>query len=338
MRKGLALALAAGVIMSTGTAFAAENGLKVDGSVQIQYRDDEKTFNDGSKQTSNGFRETFVLNANQKITDNLDLFARFTYQNLAAGVNGTGDYIKDDYNGGIDSFGLKLKQGSWNWTAGEQGFTIGGQGLIYDNGFIGKYSNPYAIIGNGKLGLVDTTVFYARTHYQKGYDQDNFAGAQFSYGISDAAKVGVFYTKWNAGTSSEVKFGYNNLNFYGIDYNYQIDKKLGFAAEYAKSSASNNNKAYIAGFDYDATGNDNLAAKYYRSEDLSNIPDMNWSDMTTAPNSNAKGVILSWRHTLSKNTNVKLAYDTQNPIKKSGAVSGTSTDRDRTRLSYNITF
>lgn len=337
MKKKLALALAASFVLTTGSAFAAEIpnplDIKFDGSLSIQYRDDEKTTFAGVKQAPvNGLRETFVLNATKKLTDNLDFYARFTYQNLDKKVKGTADYIgTDGYNGAIDSFGFKLKQDNWNWVIGSQALTIGAQGLVYDNGFIGKHSLPYAVNASGKVGTVDTSVYYARTNYQTGLgDQDKFYGTNLGYAINDSAKVGAFYGRWVPGAD----WGIDNANAYGLDYSYKFNDKVSFAAEYAKTSADVDNKAYIAGISYAATANDTLGAKYYRSEGASQILDKNWGGMGTTPNPDTKGYILSLNHTISKDSSVAISYDSEKVITGDYGIN----NRDRTRATYTVSF
>lgn len=334
MKKKLTLALIASLALTTGSAFAADFDTKFDGNVSLQYRDDERTvFGTGAKYGGQGFKETITLNSKTKIADGVDFYTRMTYQNLGNGLmNSAADYAgrpDTGYNGAIDAFGFKIATGSWNWTIGSQPLTIGAQGLVYDNGFIGRHALPYAVNGAGKIGAVDTSVYYARTNYQSDFgDQDKFYGTNLSYDLNANSKVGAFYARWAPGAD----WGIGNQNAYGIDYSYKFNDKVSFAGEYSKTSASAANKAYIAGLSYAATNADTFGAKYYRSEVASQIVDKNFGGMGTTPNPDTKGYILSYNHTLDKASTIGLSYDCEQ------AILGTTDARNRTKLTYSINF
>ena len=82
MKKSIALALAAGMIMTAGTALA--NPVELDGSVSYQYRantyDNYKDSHDVLLKDTNGNKFTFILNAKTAIDKNVDLYARMGAQ------------------------------------------------------------------------------------------------------------------------------------------------------------------------------------------------------------------------------------------------------------------
>jgi hypothetical protein len=351
MKKKLALALVASLALTTGSAFAAEvsspDGFQLDGSLNLQYRNDTKMAGTSSKNVHDGFKETLTLNMSQKITDNVDFYTRFTYQNVGAGLQNDAE----DYRGKIggnsaafDAFGLKVATGTWNWKIGSQPLTVGAQGLVYDNGFIGRNALPYAISGAGKIGAIDTVVYDAKTNYQVPVgNQDKFYGTNLSYSIDDNNKIGAFYAHWTP-SSDTANWGTNlnqmaiasfgSLNAYGFDYSHQFEGKLSFASEYAKTNAKVDNKAYIAGFGYAVDADNKVAAKYYRSEGYSQIWDKNFGGMGTTPNPDTKGFILSLNHAISKTTSASLSYDSEKTIKGTYGIGS----RNRTVAAYNVTF
>lgn len=341
MKKNLILALVASFILCfVGTAFAADIpnplDIKFDGSLTLQYRNDNVK-NVATPGSYNGMKILGVVNATKNIAEGLDLYTRFTYESISGGLDGSKgygsalDYANRQYNGTIDAFGLKIASGTWNWTVGSQALTIG-QGMVYDNGFIGKHALPYAIDGKGKLGAVTTEVTYAKTNYEAPYKNDTFYVIQLGYDVSPQFNVGGFYTKWNPGNPA-----INDGTYYGINTVYKFDGKTSFNAEFAKSNYNVDNKAYIAGLTYAFDKNDKVSASAYRSEDLSNIFDSNFGGMTTAPNANTKGYMFSYKHKMGTDTTLSVAYDTYDHINPA-AITGTSNDRNRTKVGVTFVF
>jgi hypothetical protein len=213
-----------------------------------------------------------------------------------------------------------------------------GSGLIYDNGFIGKHSLPYAAVVSKKVGATDLTAFYAKTNYQESNDNDKFYGLQGSYAVNDKFTVGGMFTA--------VKYGNNNPyatyahdtseNFFEINGSYQIDPKLGFSAAYAKSNADTDNKAYIGTFNYAFDKKNKLGVSYYRSEDLSDIVDSNWGDMTTTPNANTKGVAVSYSNKINKDLTFSVSRSMYTAI--NSVSNGGSDSNDRVKTSAGLTY
>lgn len=344
MKKSLAMALAASFVMSAaGTVFAAEVpnpfDVKFDGSVNVQYRNDERSnYVAKPDSTVNAFKTTFVLNAEKSLTKNLSLYSRFTYQNFSNGdaEGPQADYIDDKYNGAIDAFGFKYNNAGVNYVLGSQALTIGATGLVYDNGFIGKHALPYALKVSGKAGATDLTGFYAKTNYQDGKDNDKFYGLQGQYAINDKSNVGAFYAHAAYGVDN----GYvtkDSMNYYGVNTSYKFTNKLGFVAEYIKSSADQDNKGVIGGFTYAADSKNTFGVSSYRVEDQAAIVDGNLMSMTTAPFSNAKGYIISYSNKLGTDVTLNASYDTMDKINDSGK-AGASNDRNRTRVGVTVNF
>lgn len=339
MKKRIAALLAASFVLSASSAFAAEllpnpAGIKFDGSVSLQYRNDSKP----NTPTYNGLKWTTVLNAEKNIFENVDLYARMSYQYLdnQAEQGGMGDYINDGYNGGIDAFGLKIKSGGFNYVIGSQSLTIG-SGLIYDNGFIGKHALPYAFKMSGKMGATDVSAFYAKTNYQGGLDNDKIYAVEGKYALNDKTTIGALYAHASYGTDNSTAVGASSANFYGLNGSVKLTDKLNFSAEFVKSNASADNKGYIGSFGYAADAKNSFGFSYYRSEDLSNVRDANFGGMTTAPNANTKGYIVSWNHKLGSNVSFGVSYDSYKIINAT-AKTGTASDRDRTKVGVTVAF
>lgn len=358
MKKLLAALLFASTLLICNNAIAAEDedgdqrNLKIEGNLTLEYRNDkvEKSSLAGSYA---GIKTQVELNISQKLTDNLDFYTRATYEKLGGGLNPdsngkvttgtyTGynspqDYVDKRYNGAIDAFGFKVKAEDWTWTLGSQALTIG-QGMIYDNSFIGKHALPYAVDGKGKVGTVSTEVFAAKTNYQSGIAaNDQFSGIVVGYDVTPKTNIGAFYTNWVAGSAANYPGFATQMNFIGFDATYRLDRKVTFNGEIAKSNASSSNKAYIGGVTYTFDKVDSVSLSAYRSEDLSDINDANLGGMTTAPEANSRGYILSWNHKLGENMSLKVAYDSYAHINAT-AVTGTDNDSNRTTVDLIYTF
>lgn len=357
MKKALAVVLVVSFMLLTGTAFAADIpnplDLKFDGSLTLQWRNDsvEKTANAGSY---NGLKTLGVLNIGRNIGEGFDFYARATYENLGGSLNANNytsprDFVAKKYDGTIDAFGVKAKLEDWTWTLGSQALTIG-QGMIYDNGFIGSHALPYALDAKGKMGAVNTEITFAKTNYQSAVTagglsvtNDKFTVVQLGYDVSPKTNIGAFYTKWTAGgpatyiTNYNTAVGIQSMNFYGMNVTYKAADKVTFNGEFAKSNANKDNKAYIGGITYAFDNVDKVSASAYRSEDLSGISDYNFGNMTTAPNANTNGYIFSWKHVMSDSLTLKVGYDSYTHINATSAV-GTANDRSRTTLGVTYVF
>lgn len=351
MKKSLAMALAASFVMSAaGTVFAAEVpnpfDIKFDGSINVQSRTDVRTNGPAADVTASGIKSTLTLNAEKALTNNLSLYSRFTYQGFSntTAEDKQADYIDEKYNGTFDAFGFKYQNAGINYVLGSQAMTIGATGIVYDNGWIGNHSLPYALKVNGKSGATDLTAFYAKTNYQNGYENDKFYGVQGQYAINSKTSVGGFYAHDSYGAyttridaNHNFLYGKDSINYYGVNVSYKFDNKLGFVAEYIKSSADQDSKGYIGSFNYAFDKNTTAGLSYYNIEDQAAIVDGNWASATTAPFSNAKGYIVSVGHKLGTDVTLNASYDTQDKINAVGH-AGASVDRNRTKVGVTVNF
>jgi predicted porin len=347
MKKQIAMALAASCILgAAGTAFAAEVpnpfDIKFDGSVTLQYRNDERSnaFDPTNNNTRNGFKTTFILNAEKAFNEHFSLYSRLTYQNINGG-DAEGpfqDYVDDQYNGAIDAFGFKYNNAGVNYVLGSQAFTLGATGIVYDNGFLGKHALPYALKINGKAGATDLTAIYAKTNYQDDYDNDKFYVLQGQYALNDKTSVGGFYAHTDYGNyTKSLVYNKDSLDYYGVNATYQFTDKLGFVGEYIKSDADRDNKGYIGGLTYAFDKKTTAGLSYYRVEDQAAIVDGNLYSMTTAPFSNASGYIVSVNHKVGPDVTLSASYDTMDKINNEG-IAGADNDRNRTKIGVTVSF
>lgn len=349
MKKHLLLTMSACFVMAlAGNAFADD--ITITGNLNYQYRDDYKFnyINHAPDMSYNGYKTTLTLNLDAPISKDVDFYATFNWQGLNGNLQKDGsayDFLSFDpnatNNGGFDSFGVKYKHAGWTYNVGQQGFTIGSIGIVYDNGYLGNYSLPYAAIASGKIGATDMIFIAARTHYQDGISQDSIYAAQGSYTLNAITTVGGFLASDQYGTDNPYRsaFGSSAQNFIGIDSSFKLTNRLGLDGEYVKSNGNNYNSGYMGLFTYKLNPKNKFTAGYYHVGALADMTDYNWDDMTTAPNSNTKGWSAGWKYTFDKNHSFNVAYKAYKLIdKNSDAYSGVSTSADRNSFRAGMTI
>ncbi len=90
MKKSLSvvMALAACLVFSVADIASAEtsdsSAFKIDGTIQFRYRadDNSKMAFGADNGTIDGLRTSVILNMNQRLSNQLDLYGRFTYVNV----------------------------------------------------------------------------------------------------------------------------------------------------------------------------------------------------------------------------------------------------------------
>ncbi|HEY3426493.1 MAG TPA: hypothetical protein VGL27_16975 [Negativicutes bacterium] len=347
MKKSLVMALAVSTVISVaGTAFAADapkpGGFTFDGGIYNQYRiqRDSNNVSPTPDNTKTGFRTMFKLNANMNITDNLNFYARYTYENINVGTSINGkDFMSNTggnykYNNAIDAFGLKYNNAGIKYTIGSQPLTLGG-GILYDNWYIGKHANPYAAKIEGKVGATNLMAVYAKTNYQDSIANDKFYSIQGNYNINRKATVGAMFAHVSYGndTVTRMVFPYTSLNAFSVYGSYYLTDKLTASTEYLKTNAALDNKAYTLDLSYKIDPRNTFGIGYYRAEENTSIIDYNLYDMTATDNNNTKGWNFYWTNKLNKNLTLSV---TDFIYTKINATSNTGGGSDRNRFTANL--
>ena len=338
MKKQLAATVLITGIMASGTAFAADtntnnnNGVTIDGSLSIHYRD-QSDKSDHKKLDRNGIKTTLSLNTAAPIAKNLSAYANLNYQIITNNdAPWMADYYpaNDDSCAAISAYGLKYKNAGYSYVAGKQSLTLG-DGLAYDNGYIGKNDLPYALSISKKTGNTNISAIIAKTSYQAGIDNDKFFAIQCDYALTHNTQLGAMFAHVSYGknTINEFALPDSTVNFYNIYGTHDLSKLFNLSAGYLKSSAESDNQAYQANLKYKIDKRNTLSVGYYRAEDQSDILDYNIADMTTTWNTNTKGYTVSLVHQFDKNTKLKLGYIDYKKINNTSNIAGTT---DRTRL------
>ncbi|MBU2700522.1 hypothetical protein Ga0466249_001614 [Sporomusaceae bacterium BoRhaA] len=344
MKRQLLAALTAGIIISAaGTALAAEDpaqGIQFDGRLSIHYRD-QYDKNRGVGLTNAALKTTFTLNVNAPLAQNLEAYTSFSYQtiNTNASPGWSSDYFDTpaNDNAAISAFGLKYKNDGYSYVIGSQSMTLGG-GLVYGNYGIGRHDLPYALNVSKKLGATDLNLIAAKTNYENGIDNDKFYVVQGSYAISPDNNIGAMFAHVSYGKDSVSRYSLKDTNFYSVYGSHNLSDVINISEEYLKSSAPKDNQAIQINLSYKADKKNTLAAGYYYAEDQTAIADYHGYGMTTAPNNNTKGYIVSGNHKFDKNLSLSVGYLAYKKINDTSTAGGASTDRHRVFATAALTF
>ena len=290
-KKLLMAAIAAMIAMPTMTALAAP--VQVDGEIEMQYSQENGTAkNDGG-------RFTLKLNAKTNVAKNLDLYGRFAAQGITQENfrndfrnTGAGAYSQDTKSMmEFDQFGFLYENAGVNYKLGRQGGTIGATALLYSTeGYVGRDMMADGITIKGKSGVTDFSV----TALKEVYNDSNKAYAvSASYKPAKDWTLGATLARYDAAAADR--------NYWAVNTGYEMGK-ANFTAEYAKSNASDANKAYDLGVSYAFDKKLSASATYYRVE---NNADMGgWTDF----DQNMKGFYYGLNYKPDAKTAFKLLF------------------------------
>lgn len=337
------MALTASLVLTgVGTAFAADDAVKIDGTITLHYRTQHDPQRTGDK-TRNSFKSTVTLNAEAPIVSNLDAYARFTYQNISKDSgNFAKDFIgaaDDNNNAALDAFGLKYSNAGYSYVIGSQALTLGG-GIAYDNGFIGKHALPYAVNVSKKVGAVNLNTIAAKTNYQDGKDDDKFYVLQGTTAVSDKATVGAMLAQVNYGKDTVAQWNLktDDVTLFSVYGTRQLSDRTSLSAEYLKSSVSYANQGFQANVTRKLDDKNKLTTGVYYIQDQANIFDYNLADMSGTPNSNTKGGLIIWNHTFDKNTSLTVGDFNYKVLDKSATSQTVTSDRNRFFTNVSVKF
>ena len=350
MKKTLPVALTACLVLSIAGVAAAETSdssdLKLDGSVHVEYRADKNSnsiYPGASDATHDGLKTTFFLNADKKIADNLDFYARLVNRSASTnlGKNYAADYMDSDNRTNIttiDQLGLKYKNAGWNYKLGSQNLSLGATGLLYDDTrYAGQHILTNALTTTGKVGVIDLKTAIAKTNYQSGTENDNLYYIHGGYS-ADKSTYGFGYARANYGSTSAKKAANNSgLNYYTADFSYKLTNDLHFSSEFTQSSAKEQNKGINLVLFHMFNKNTNGGVAYFKVEEQGNIQNANEGGMTYQWG-NAEGYGVFFNHKLSKNVTFNLADFQMSPINRNLATHNSGMPETQNTLRIGATY
>lgn len=290
-KRLLAAAVAASLTLSLSAALAAP--VEFDGEVEVHYQWDDHDA-DGDAE---GARNTVILNAKTALTENVDFYTRFTAQRYH------GDDITADFNtrngtrkstATIDRFGFILKSDAATYNLGRQGADLGPNALLYSTS--GNIGSSTTLVD----GLTaDATVGATALNFIAGQETDtenNVYALHAAYNLNDAWTVGGTLAKYDKDAAGE-----KDTNHWGIDTAY-TNKNTTYFAEYAKSNANDNDKAFVAGLSYELDDKNSFGLAYAKVEQNGDMGG------NTDFDNGYKGLYFSYDHKLTDNTTLSFAY------------------------------
>lgn len=335
-KKALTAALAAAFVLTTaGSVFA--NGVEFDGSVNFQFR--QNTADGAADQSGN--RLQFILNGTApEFGKNIDLYFRVAGERTT-GIAGWRDIeVASDTKVGfnvfaLDQFGFDYKNAGWNYKVGRQSSFIGATGLIYDDtGAFGRHTYGDGITVTGKTGAVDVKVSAVKFDFNNDpvdgaiNDTKLYTGA-VSYKPSKDLTVGSTFARVNFNEG-------DNLNIWAVNAGYDISSKLNVYAEYAKSNANEENKAYAFGGSYGLDSKNTLWAAYSRVETDATFSSAPNGIQSTTFDLGKKGMYYGFDHKFDKSTSLSLFYKDMENIDPDSSNKGKNNTSFRTTVNYKF--
>ena len=291
MKKKLLMAAIAAMIAMPATAALAAP-VQLDGEIEMQYAQENGTAkNDGG-------RFTLKLNAKTNVAKNLDMYGRFAAQGI------TEQGFRNDFRIGagaygattqsmaeVDQYGFLYNNANVSYKVGRQGGTIGATALLYSTeGYVGRDMMADGVSVKAKSGVTDLSVTALREVYG---DSNKAYAVSGSYKPAKDWTLGATLARYDAAAADR--------NYWAVNTAYEMGKAT-FAAEYAKSNASDANKAYDLGVSYAFDKKLSAFAVYYRVE---NNGDMGgWTDFDP----NNKGFYYGVNYKFDDKTTFKLFY------------------------------
>ena len=300
-KKALTAALAAAFVLTTaGSVFA--DPLEFNGQVSFQHRVNTDTTNPANDDFTNNIFKV-ILNAKAaNVIDNVDLYFRFGGEHLSDAGSGR-DFNKTYYGAdkrnafALDQFGFVYKAGGFNYKIGRQDITIGATALLYNNDAnVGKHGFVDGVTVTGKSGITDLKVIAAEADSASD-DNDKVYSISASYPATKDLTLGATVAKYDSATDP-VK----DANVYAINASYAISKKLEAFGEFAKSDASDQNKAFDVGLNY---AFDNKTSAYVITHKTEANADLGGN---TDFENNEKGWYYGVNHKLTKDSTLKFFY------------------------------
>jgi len=353
MKKSISLGLTTFLLLSMSSITSAETNnssdVQIDGDFHMEYRSDKNTKNIyGSKDsTANGIKTTLTLNANKKLTDNVDIYARLTsrYADHDLGANYAGDFVHADSKNSstaIDQFGVKYHNAGWNYKIGPQNLTLGETGLLYDDTrFSGKNIFTNAVTATGKLGSVAIQTSIAKTNYDSGFDNDKIYYIHGGYS-ANKSQYGLGYARADYGNTTASTYlrsdDGTSLNYYTADFSYKLTDTLHFSSEFIQSSAKEENHGLNLVLFHIFDKKTNGGITYFKVGEQANIQNAYEGGMTYQWG-NAEGYGVFFNHKLAKNLTFNIADFQMSPINRTTDVkSGMRGNQNTLRVGLTYNF
>ncbi|MCE5284848.1 MAG: hypothetical protein LLG02_03220 [Pelosinus sp.] len=294
-KKLLTTAIVSMMVLSTGAVMAAP--IQLDGSMSYRYRNDTNT----TREDNNASIFRFTLNAKTEIAPNLSLYGRLAAESISKRGGFASDIIQGDNTAKsiaeVDQFGFIYTNSNFTYKLGKQDAVIGGTGLLYDStGYLGKNNGLSGINITGTTGVTSVSVLAGQENAYGTVDNKVYAVRAAFSPVKDLT-IGGTLAKYDAD---------KDINYYAVDAAFTQGKAT-YSAEYAKSNADSQNKAYDIGVSYAFDSKNSVSVTNFKVQDNATIDQTNYGSITGYED-NGKGFYYSYNHKFTKDTSATLFY------------------------------
>lgn len=296
--KNLLATILTGVIFST-MPVAAASPLEISGTATIKYESDTAD----NTPTQSGTMYSITLRGEQKIGQNLSLFARF-------GAQYASNPTLADFNpavlaqdakvaAGIDQYGLIYKPNSLTFILGRQEALVGTTALLYSRSEtnIGNDAFVEGLSINGTVGSIDVSALAAKEN-NLWISNNRLYAVRGGYNVSPNLNLGLTWAQYHNVQDAET------THHWAADASVKFGKNA-ILAEYAQSNKSNENKAYAITWNHAFSEKTALYITNFRVEANADMGKQSDFD------NNNRGFYYGITHSLNDNLSMELIYKDQ---------------------------
>jgi hypothetical protein len=293
----IALLTALGVVCGS-TVFAGP--VEISGEASVKYQRDR-----AQGESDNAMIWTLTIDGQTKLSEDLTLFTRLGAQKSSH--YGFGDFYNIDTKKSaiaLDQFGLSWKKDELAFKLGRQDAEIGATSLLYSRSGsnIGKHMFVDGLTVNGFVGDTEIAAVLAQEDNDKSAGRDNRLYALRAY-----------YTQVENWTFGATLGRYDNkeagekTNHWAVDAAYAFGKN-NLTAEWTKSNANSDNKAYALVWDYELDDKTSVSLTGFRVEGAASMGEQSDFDAGN------KGIHYTVNYKIADDINLEAVYKDQKDI------------------------
>lgn len=252
-KRLLAAAVAAMVTLSANAALAFP--LDVTGDFRLQGRSIDDKIAGADRLDDSWFQLRSRLNFSGEVDKDTTFFGRFSSRNNLGGEQ-TGN------GASFDQYGVKINSGDWKLSIGRQAVNLG-QGIVISTGSdaVGVDNKFDGLVASTKSGVVDFNVIAGKTNdASSGSKVSEWYGFDASTKLSDKVTAGASFASLRPDNGESAKI-------WAVNTAARLSKEVSLNAEYAKSDADSDNRAYFVAGTY-SKNKDSFTVQYNNVEGL----------------------------------------------------------------------
>lgn len=314
MKKAGCIALLTALSLACGSTVFADP-VEISGEASVTYQRDR-----AQGQSQDGMIWTLTLDGQTKLSEDMTLFTRLGAQAISR--YDFGDFYNNDTKKSavaLDQFGLSWEQDELAFKLGRQDAEIGATSLLYSRSAsnIGKHVFVDGLTVNGFVGDTEIAAVLAREDNADSRDNRLYS-------------LRAYYTQvenWTFGTTLaryDNKDAGEKTNHWAVDAAYTFGKNS-LTAEWAKSNANSENKAYALVWDYELNDKTSLSLTGFRVEAQASMGEQSDFDFGN------RGIHYAVNYKIDEDINLEAVYKDQKEI-------GSGLKNNSTELTLSVAF